>query len=131
MYEKVFTINDFTACVWYKPIESTGYWSNFSERWDINYSSILTELIQQAGRWCECFASDLFISWQTVEKRLVSREIENESFLFGFRQYGVDHDRFIFSRFNQDEFTQEYRTIYRLDIELMEDEVKMSLYRVK
>lgn len=29
--------------------------------WRINYSSILSKLIQEAGRWCEHYASDLFI----------------------------------------------------------------------
>ena len=137
--KKIFTIDDFTASNWYRPIESEGTWSTFVEKWDVNYSSILTELIQNAGRWCERFASDLFISWQTIDNYLKNQTIENKSFLFGFRQSGVDHDTFIFSKFNHDEYTEEYRSIYRLDIEFIKDpnkyygsdKVKMILYRVK
>ena len=65
-------------------------------------------------------------------------ESENKSFLFGFRQSGVDHDVFILSRFNQNEYTDEYRAIYRLDLKFItdelgwnDDELKMTLYRVK
>lgn len=142
--KKEFTIDDFTKSDWYKSIEEIGTWSTFSNKWDINYSSILTELIYNAGRWCERFASDLFISWKTVENYLENKKDnspESKSFLFGFRQSGVDHDTFILSRFNQNEYTEEYRTIYRLDIEFTIDEkndyfgfdpkFKMTLYRVK
>lgn len=37
---------------------------------NINTSSILTRLIQEAGRWCERFASDLFVSWRSIEQKL-------------------------------------------------------------
>lgn len=137
--KKEFTIDNFTKSDWYKSIEETGTWSTFDRKWGINYSSILTELIQNAGRWCERYASDLFISWQTVENRLHKISMDNVSFLFGFRQSGVDHDTFIFSRFNQNEYTEEYRAIYRLDLEFIKDDdiyysepkLKMTLYRVK
>lgn len=137
--KKEFTIDNFTKSDWYKSIEETGTWSTFDRKWDINYSTILTELIQNAGRWCERYASDLFISWQTVENRLHKISMDNVSYLFGFRQSGVDHDTFIFSRFNQNEYTEEYRAIYRLDLEFIKDDdiyygddkLKMTLYRVK
>ena len=43
-------------------IEATGSWNDYRECWDINTSDILTKLIQAAGRLCDRYASDLFIS---------------------------------------------------------------------
>ena len=67
--------------------------------------------------------------------------LETESHLFGFREYGVDHDNFIFSRYsNQTVYGSaalEYRAIWRLDIAVEEGEstsqmrsVTLSLYEV-
>lgn len=36
----------------------------------INLSSILTVLIQEAGRWCRSYASDLFIYWSSLQKQV-------------------------------------------------------------
>lgn len=140
--KKEFTLNDFTASAWYSPIVEEAEWSeSYGDgwKWNVNTSTILTELIQNAGRWCERYASDLFISWTTVEKYLKNPHPENKSFLFGFRQNGVDHAEFVICRYNQNEYTDEYRAIYRLDIELVEtedkywndDKIRMTLYRVK
>lgn len=135
MTKKEITIDYFKKSEFFETIKSSGYWSDLRHKWDVNYSSILTELIHQAGRWCEYYASDLFISWETVMQYLYNPEIENKSFLFGFRACGVDHDSFIFSRFSDDEYTEVYRSIYRLDIKKTDEgygeEVKMMLYRVR
>lgn len=65
------------------------------ECWDINYSSILTDLIHDAGRWCESYASDLFILWNCdIEKNLTNDEWKGGTYHFGFRQMGVDGDGF-------------------------------------
>lgn len=96
---------------------------------EINYSSILTKLIQEAGRWCESYASDLFIDWGAVIKSL--ENCENKSFLFGFKKHGVDYDKFIFSYFEKNGGVYYYRSIYRLDITVDEYEyITMELYRV-
>ena len=42
-------------------ITETGSYNPLEGKWEINYSSILTRLIQEAGRWCEYYASDLFV----------------------------------------------------------------------
>ena len=44
--------------------------------WEINTSSILTKLIQEAGRWCESYASDLFIRWGVIQKGLENATVE-------------------------------------------------------
>lgn len=132
--KKTYTVSDFKANTYaYKPIEETGYISAYSGHYDINYSSILTRLIQEAGRFCESFASDLFIDWRNVDGILdESGEIE-KTFLFGFRQNGVDHDNFILSRYNGGAYLNpqgEYRSMWRLDIVADGLEIKMTLGRV-
>ena len=41
----------------------------------INLSSILTVLIQEAGRWCRSYASDLFIYWSSLQKQSPGSEL--------------------------------------------------------
>lgn len=82
----------------------------------INYSDILTKLIQEAGRWCKNHASDLFTDWINIQKQIEDRTLETGSYLFGFRENGVDHDKYIFSRYKSQGAPYEYRAIWRLDI---------------
>ena len=93
-----FKMNEYT----WKPIESDGYWNSYSRRWDINYSAILSNLIIEAGKFCECFASDLFIDWRVIETELENIDYRGGSYLFGFRQNGVDHNNFVFNRYKND-----------------------------
>lgn len=134
MTTKTYTINDFRFNTYaYKPLEATGY-ANSRGEYEINDSSILTTLIQEAGRWCESFASDLFLDWTDV-KRFVLEDAEPgaaKTFLFGFRQHGVDHDSFILSRFNNYGYSAglEYRSLWRLDIKVEDKAMTMRLGRV-
>lgn len=132
--KKTYTINDFKPNTYaYKPIVATGYINSYSGSFDINDSSILTELIHEAGRYCEQFASDLFLDWQNVVSFIADAEPgDSKTYLFGFRQQGVDHDSFIFSRFNQYGYhaKHEYRSLWRLDIAVSCDELTMKLGRV-
>jgi len=131
---KEYTVNDFTFNEYaWKPITDEGRRSSYSGKYDINYSSILTRLIQEAGRYCERFASDLFIDWQSVTEWIDGAEPGQEkTFLFGFRENGVDHDAFILSRFNSYCCPEkEYRSIWRLDISTdYDDRITMTLGRV-
>ena len=123
-------------------IEGKGENTEFSDSIDMNYSSILTKLIQLAGQYCESYASDLFIDWRSIDESLRDGSIKSYSHLFGFREMGVDHNGFIFSRAdNSHRYSHyEYRAIWRLDVEVETDpnywwhkgkkKVKMSLYRV-
>ena len=124
---------------WEKAIEESGsrYDQPFlGSLWSINTSSILTRLIQEAGRYCEHYASDLFIQWSRVEKML-NDEIEPETQFFGFRENGVDHEAWIDNRLEEYSGSRAYRSIWRLDIWIEESdsyykskEIKMKLYRV-
>ena len=73
-------------------IESRPY--STEGRWDINYSDILTQLIQSCGRYCQRYASDLFIDWQYIVEKLSKGEPINGQFIFAIRTDGVDHNAF-------------------------------------
>ena len=98
----------------------------------INYSSILTKLIQECGRLCESYASDLFIDWSTIDKKLQEKTLETSVHLFGIREMGVDHNEFILSRYNNYGYhaRYEYRKMYRLNIIVDGDSITMELYEI-
>lgn len=103
----------------------------------INYSSILTRLIQEAGRICEFYASDLFIEWRSIVEALEDGTIETGSYLFGFRDSGVDEAKSVLYWYNETTHGREYHSaIWKLDVdvELVEPgrkSVNMKLYRVR
>lgn len=117
---------DFSTKAYYsKEIEAVG------RGFDINYSSILTKLIQECGRLCESYASDLFISWNTIMKKLKEKTLETSSYLFGIREMGVDHNEFVLSRYNNNSHAYYgYRKIYRLDVIVDGDSIRMQLYEI-
>lgn len=128
MNSKVYTLNDFSKIKMNaKIVETSGRVA------EINTSSILTKLIQSAGRFCESYASDLFISWQTVLRDMERDELQ-ETYLFGMREQGVDHASFILSRFNSDAIVAhyEYRQMWRLYTNVDENGwITMGLYEVQ
>ena len=101
---------------------------------EINYSSILTRLIQEAGRVCESYASDLFLTWTGMMRKFSDYRTESESFLFGFRRGGVDHTEWVISNAEKGA-TSNYYSIWRLDIKIKDidscrKDVDMELYCV-
>lgn len=128
MNSKIYTLNDFNK------IKLNATTTKTSGRVaEINTSSILTKLIQSAGRFCESYASDLFISWQTVLRDIERDELQ-ETYLFGMREAGVDHAGFILSRFNSDAIVAhyEYRQIWRLYTNVDENGwITMGLYEIQ
>lgn len=127
---------DFNIALGQKPIVEEG--EIYQGRTNINISSILTKLIQEAGRWCKDYASDLFISWAGIQTQIDNATLKPDSYLFGFREYGVDHNQFILSKYQTSGSiiaSYEYRAIWRLDIELSDSDyytkkVKFTLYEV-
>ena len=109
---------------------AVGWWSNYQEKFDVNYSTILTKLIQEAGRWCERYASDLFVDWISLMEKLADRNFDGETFLFGFRRDGVDHTSYILSRLNDGESKEYYRSVWRLDVEIENEQVTMVFGKV-
>ena len=110
-------------------------WDNCYNEWNINYSSILTTLIKEAGK-CEAYSSDLFIVWEYSVMKNLKNMIggEKDYCVFGFRNYGVDGNDFCNCRLrNSDE---EYCSIYVVKMEIVERsdgilEMEIILYRYK
>ena len=145
---KEYTISDFKENR-YQNVQHTTETALFypgADSSSINYSFILTKLIQEAGRWCRFHASDLFIMWDSIERALTYENLKNNesiSFLFGFYESGVHGEEGICSRYNNctERYIPrlEYRAIYRLDIkakmcehsELGAMDVEMDLYEVQ
>ncbi len=108
-----------------KVIESTGT----QGEWGINASSILSRLIQEAGRYCNHYASDLFIIWNAIQNRINKKTLETKRYLFGFRENGVDENQLILTRYNKDGdyianhfiTSLKYRSIWILDVEVQND----------
>lgn len=110
-----------------------GYWVNANQyyngiseegKFDINYSSILSFLIQRAGGICKHYSSDLFITWNYIQDKLKDSHYKGDKILFGFREMGVDSNGFILSRCNNygiKNMNDEIKELYVLDIKVDED----------
>ena len=105
----------------------------FGRDFKINYSSILTRLIKECGRLCESYASDLFITWNSIVRKLEEKTMDTSAYLFGIREMGVDHNEFILSRYDNNGCyaRHEYRKIYRLDVIVEGDSIRMMLYEIE
>lgn len=88
-FNDIFSKNDNVMNETYAKADSYG-------AYNINLSGVLTTLIQYAGKYCEFYASDLFISWQHVLDIIKEAQPGDEHIeVFGFRKSGVDHEEFI------------------------------------
>lgn len=96
--------------------------------YNINYSSILTRLIQEAGRWCKNYASDLFITWSLIADAINEATIENNTYIFAFRQDGVDNKAFYK---NCEKYYDYYRAVWELTIKVDEEKIEMILKNVR
>ena len=108
-----------------KTITAFGFLDTMHNRWAINTSDILSQLIKDAGRYCTNYASDLFIIWvDEVENYLKLGCRENETIRFGFRDYGVDHETWI----QLCEMNPNYYSVIReLKIEVENNSITMTM----
>ena len=86
---------------------------------NINISGILTRLIQNVGRFCEHYASDLLYDLAQVDAFLQPYDITSDNrwvLVFGIRESGVDGAFFTSSRIKS-EGKDRYRKILALDIQ--------------
>ncbi len=135
--EKEYTINNFKFSNANKNIRADGNFTPIANWnglfWDINYSSILSKLIVETGRLVEHYASDLFISWRSIEENLANPDYKGGKYLFGMREDGVDHNNFVIARFNNygvyaSQFGGIYRKLYMLEIKINENgDISMEL----
>ena len=114
-----------------EPLTETGQW--YEGKYNINYSSILTRLIQEAGRWCEDYASDLFIWWKCVIRETETREERvNKTFCFGMRANGVDSANAVQRSLTNSGLCRDhyYRAVWMLDVTKSGNIMKMELYKL-
>lgn len=125
---KEYTINDFKFDSVTE--KSHGSWEQSRKDPDrgifvINYSSILTRLIQAAGRVCKRYASDLFIDWKSIDASLRDKSYSGGRYLFGFRENGVDHAEYVLGRINgsgMGHYKSEIKELYMLEVKVGRDE---------
>ena len=108
-------------------ITETGSYNPLEGKWEINYSSILTRLIQEVGRWCEHYASDLFVQWKyEIEQKLDNGTLETDSFVFAMYNSGVHHKEWYENQKNEHNY---YRAVWFLDVVTDEGKIKMTLHK--
>ena len=108
-------------------ITETGSYNPLEGKWEINYSSILTRLIQEAGRWCESYASDLFVQWKyKIDQKLDNGTLETDTFVFAMYNSGVHHKEWYENHKNEHNY---YRAVWFLDVVTDEGKIKMTLHK--
>lgn len=108
-------------------IRETGRYDTRDGCYDINTSSILTRLIQEAGRWCLFYASDLFVEWKyNVDVPLENGSMDDARIVFAFRESGVD-DEFAYERNKENHHY--YRAVWFLDVKADDGEIEMVLHK--
>lgn len=98
-----------------REIKSTGY--IYDGKNTINMSSIYTKLIQEAGRFCDAYASDLLYDINTIEAYIEKQKSTTR--YIAFRRHGVDGNSSIEVKTTYE--IAEYRAIYQVDIEFSDD----------
>ena len=92
-----------------------------SDSYDINLSTILTKLIQETGRFCETYASDLFIDWTHILHTINS---ENDGiFVIGIRENGVDSNSYVSHHIRTNWNDYYYRRLYAVKVSHSADEI--------
>ena len=93
---------------------------------DCNFSTEWSRLINEAGRWCESYASDILYDYDAINDYLneltSGKEMESKEFWFGFRQSGVDGLGFIRSRTEREYASHVYRAVWRWSFTVEERE---------
>lgn len=93
---------------------------------NINTSTILTKLIQDTGRFCERYASELFMAWEHMMIDIDGWNTRQGEvrFLFGIRKDGVDYDNFVVAkvnRYNTSYLNEMYRKLYMIEVTIDTD----------
>lgn len=102
---------------------------------NINYTDILSALITEAGKVCKHYASDLFVSWESLLND-ISKIEEKESEIvkyFGFRELGVDHEVYIQTKLAAPECygDKPYQSVYKLVVNTRGQSITMKLTQLQ
>jgi len=98
---------------------------------NINWSDIKDKLIRLTAKLTERYASDILYDIKGIEDDLTSGNIQNKTYLIGFRENGVDGEDWI-CECSPEELPSRYRTIWQVLTEVDDkDNIKMVLQRVR
>lgn len=104
----------------------------------INVSDIATILIQNVGRFCESYASDFLITWETVQslinnkqlavQDLTDKESTQDIIIFAIRKRGVDGNGYLINNLENyadtpGRITEYYRKILALEIKRYKNQI--------
>ena len=113
-----------------KRYDETGEWNPFSGKYEINYSSLLSRLIGDTGRFTLHYASDLFIMWEALIGTLrVLEEKSDTTYVFGIRQDGVDDAVPVINALKNGR-SDYYRAIWGVRIMKDGDSIRMSMEKL-
>ena len=110
-----------------------GSWSDSFDGFVINYSDILTKLIQETGRWCERYASDLFTDWERVLKAWEKPSFTGGQWIFAMRADGIDNLQTIKIRMTDPCYgynSDYYRAIWGLNAIVENDTLRLELGKI-
>lgn len=85
---------------------------------NLNMSAIYTKLIQEAGQFCDRFASDLLYDIKMIQSMIDSKTTGD--CLLGFRENGVDHTTWVLSK--EPDTLHDYRVIYKFSVAFADDD---------
>lgn len=106
-------------------IKAHGSYNYAEHKFDINISAILTKLIQEAGRWCCDYASDLFIKWKYgIDNPLENGTMTDTKLMFCFREFGVDGE---YSYMHNHQNYHYYRSVWTLTVKVDNGKIDMVL----
>lgn len=96
---------------------------------DINYCSIMSELVKAAGTLCEDYASDVYYDLQLLE--IWKDGLRSELTFIGIRSMGVDGYDFVKCRLGNSATygTNNYIRLYRLETWMPDDKTYMMELR--
>lgn len=96
-------------------------------KWAVNVSDILTKLIKEVGRLCDNYASDLFIEWNEIQKKLDNGTMcGDELYVFAIRDGGVDHEQWYENHKDEPNY---YRAVWFLNVYTNDGQIKMILHK--
>ena len=107
------------------------YFAENNRKTNVNYSSIVSELIQAAGTLCEYFASDIVYDIKDLENYI--ENTREEVVFIGIRDSGVDSTIAIKQKLKNSATygTNNYIRLYRLETSIPNDHTyKIELRRV-
>lgn len=99
--------------------------------------SISDKLITDVGRFCECHNTDFMVSWDTMINDMKSDENDEGVYYFGIRDFGVDHNAYIFINIREHKYdvgyiAHYYRKLYavRFKKNSEDNEMIVQLYKI-